>query len=81
MPDKRRLMGIFALSAFHHLHFGGKERKLLKSVWASHKRVGFQPFLQFQDLVLDRPVPPCGRRSLGSVRLSAEGDRTGFSLF
>lgn len=39
VPDKRRLTALVALTTFHQLHFGGKDKKLVKALWASHKKV------------------------------------------
>ncbi|GMS84066.1 hypothetical protein PENTCL1PPCAC_6241 [Pristionchus entomophagus] len=39
IPDKRRLTALIALTTFHQLHFGGKDKKLVKALWGSHKKV------------------------------------------
>lgn len=39
VPDRRRLTSIVALTTFYQLHFATKDKKLLKAVWATHKKV------------------------------------------
>lgn len=41
VPDKRRLTALVALTTFHQLHFGGKDKKMVKTIWGSHKKVRF----------------------------------------
>ncbi|CAI4231370.1 unnamed protein product [Auanema sp. JU1783] len=39
VPEKRKLMAIVSLTVFYHLHFPKPSTKLLKTVWASHKKM------------------------------------------
>ncbi|GMT14623.1 hypothetical protein PFISCL1PPCAC_5920 [Pristionchus fissidentatus] len=39
VPDKRRLTSLVALCTFHQLHFGGRDKKMVKAIWNSHKKI------------------------------------------
>ncbi|CAJ0963190.1 unnamed protein product, partial [Mesorhabditis belari] len=39
VPDKRQLTSLICLGVFYHLHFGGKDKKVVKTLWNSHKKI------------------------------------------
>ncbi|CAJ0581830.1 unnamed protein product, partial [Mesorhabditis spiculigera] len=38
-PDKRQLTALTCLAVFYHIHFGGKDKKVVKTLWNSHKKI------------------------------------------
>ena len=73
IPDKKRLMIIVALTVFYHLHFPKINKKLIKNVWNSHKKVGYCPKKESECGSLGGSFPSDGGYVVVSLRVHAKG--------